>query len=265
METSGRRALGEFLRTMRERQQPTGSESAVSSRRTPGLRREEAAARANISVAHYINIERGTGASPSPQVLNAIARGLRLDPGQTRHLFELAGEAPPRPRQPPMELPAATSRLLRTLEPTPALVLSARFDVIAQNDAAVELLEDFTVTAPRRRNLIRRHFLPEAGDDGDIWTSAGLEAFTRFATAQLRRTVARYPDDEETAALVTELREHSPHFREAWARVHTGFRGSGRVALGAETVTCDVMLVPDQDQYVVFLSPDGGLQVASPS
>jgi transcriptional regulator with XRE-family HTH domain len=256
VESVDRQALGEYVRFLRERQDARAF-GFHDRRRTPGLRRDEVARLANISTVYLKNIEQGRGAKPSPQVLVGLADGLRLDAGQTKHLFDLAQEASPAPARPDTNPSQSILELLATFV-TPALLLSARLDVIAQNPAAAELLEDFAVTSPARRNLPLRHFLPEPDDVGDAWTSDDLVAFRRFVTAQLRRAVTRYPRDEDTLALVQRLRSGSERFAADWAATHTGFASPAEptsMQLGSKTVACDVLLVPEQDQYLVFLTP----------
>lgn len=149
-----RAALGDFVRTRRERTDPAVLGFSAEARRTPGLRRSEVAELANISEIHYANIEQARGSQPSPDVLAAIGRALRLDESETDHLFELAEEVPPRSPIPNMELSERTRQLIDSL-PVPVLVCSARLDVIGQNQAAVELLEDFSALPVLERNLAR--------------------------------------------------------------------------------------------------------------
>ncbi|MBM2619304.1 helix-turn-helix domain-containing protein [Actinoplanes sp. LDG1-06] len=247
-----RAALGEFLRTRRERTRP----SDPGRRRTPGLRRSEVAERAHISEIHYANIEQARGTQPSADVLAAIARALHLDAGETQHLFDLAAQAPPRPAEPDMRLGERTRRLIQSLDPVPVLVLSARLDVIGQNRAAADLLEDFAATTPDRRNLARRRFRPEV--PGDVWGAAGLDALSRFAAARLRSASARYPHDPVTRDLVDELRVHSPEFARVWAEEPVGFLRATmldvtEVRIGAQPHTCEVTDIPERDQHLVFL------------
>ncbi len=255
-----REALGDFLRSRRERTDPGRLGMPSGSRRTPGLRRSEVAELANISEIHYTNIEQARGSQPSGDVLAAIARAMRLDTGETQHLFDLAEQAAPRPAEPDMELSGRTRQLIESLDPVPVLVCSARLDVIGQNRAAAELLEDFSATSPDRRNLARRHFLPD--DDDDVWGSPGLGALSRFAAAQLRSARARYPDDAATAELVDELRTRSPRFEQIWREEPVGFlRGTAldvtQVQIRQTTVSCEISDIPERDQHLVFLPAAG--------
>lgn len=252
-----REALGDYLRSRRERAaQGLPSEG----RRTPGLRRSEVAERANISTIHYTNIEQARGARPSPEVLAAIGRALELTEAETQHVFDLAEQVPPRPAHPVTDLSDRVRRLLKGIGAVPALVCSARLDVIGQNQAAVDLLGDFTTASASEHNLARRHFL--ADDGGPIWGTEGMSKFSRFAAARLRSAVTRYPDDAETRELVEDLCARSPHFARIWSDGPTGFVSDTRsdanhVEIGEVTLACDVTVFPDQDQYLVFLTPGG--------
>ncbi|WP_306206391.1 MmyB family transcriptional regulator [Actinoplanes sp. RD1] len=246
-----RAALGDFLRSRRERLDPGALGLPRGNRRTPGLRRVEVAELAHISEIHYTNIEQARGAQPSPDVLAAIARALRLDAGETQHVFELAAQVPPRPATPSTELSERTRRLVDGLDPVPVLVLSARLDVIGQNKAAGALLD----VAPGQ-NLARRHFLPADGDD--VWGSPDLAALSRFAAARLRGALARYPDDPVTASLVASLLAGSPRFAAIWREEPVGFLrdtvpDATEVRIRQTTVTCEVSDIPGRDQYLVFL------------
>ena len=250
-----REALGDFLRTRRERINPVDLGLPAESRRTPGLRRSEVAELANVSEIHYANIEQARGSQPSPDVLAAIARALRLDESETAHLFELAVEVPPRLPVPNMVLSERIRQLIDSLT-VPVLVCTARLDVIGQNQAAIDLLEDFAALPAPDRNLARRHFIAKSSDD--VWGSPGLEALSRFAAARLRGACARYPRDPVTSALVDELRTSSVRFEDLWLEELVGFLRDTtpdvtEVQIRQHTVTCEVVDIPGRDQYLVFL------------
>ncbi|MBU2669340.1 helix-turn-helix transcriptional regulator [Actinoplanes bogorensis] len=253
-----REALGQYLRSRRELASSAGTGSPVDGRRTPGLRRSEVAVRANISTIHYTNIEQARGARPSADVLAAICRALQLTEAETRHVFDLAEQAPPRPAHPAMDLSDRNRRLLEGIGPVPAMVCSARLDVIGQNQAAIDLLGDFSTASATQRNLARRHFL--GADDGTFWGTAGMGRFARFAAARLRSAATHYPDDAETRELIDDLCDRSPSFAQIWSQGPVGFTADGRsdanqVTIGAATMACDVTVFPDQDQYLVLLTP----------
>ncbi len=254
-----RRALGEYLRSRRESLDPRAFGVIATSRRVPGLRRSEVAETANISEIYYSNIEQGRGSRPSPEILGAIAQAMRLSRSETEHVFVLAGELAPRPASPDAPLSERMQLLLQSMGELAALVCSARFDVLGQNDAAVTMLGDVMAQPPERRNLALRHFLPHPEDESR-WPP-GHAAFSRFAAAGLRDALARYPDDPRTSGLVAELLARSEEFRRTWARHPVGLMDGddleqARVFINSETMRCDVTLLPDRDQYLIFLTPE---------
>ena len=251
-----REALGEFLRVHRERADPSTFGPTVGTRRTPGLRRSELAEMANVSEIHYTNIEQARGSRPSADVLASIARALGLDAGERQHLFDLAEQAPPRPVAPSMEVSERTRQLVLSLDPIPVLVCSARLDVIAQNQSALDLLEDFSLIPEAQRNLARRHFL--ATETDDVWAQPGLDALSRFSAAILRSAQARYPDDALTRDLIQELRTKSARFKRIWSRTPVGFLRDRdteitRIDIGDVSMACEVTDIPERDQHLVFL------------
>lgn len=223
------------------------------------MRRSEIAELATVSEIHYANIEQGRGSKPSPEVLAAITRAMRLSRQETEHVFALAGEVAPRPAAPDASLSERTRLLLSSVGDLPALVCSARFDFVGQNAAAAGLLGDLTAGPDARRNLARRHFLPGAEDES--WGAPNHAAFSRFAAAGLRDAVTRYPHDPETQGLVAELLDRSEEFRQTWQLEPVGLLDGdeldqARVFIGDRVARCDVSLIPDRDQYLIFLTPE---------
>ncbi|MFD0416665.1 helix-turn-helix transcriptional regulator [Streptomyces sp. NPDC127108] len=158
-------ALGEFLRSRRARITPhqAGLSDDGASRRVPGLRREEVAQLAGVSVDYYVRLERGRRLNVSETVLDAISRALRLDSVERTHLFQLAKPAAGKPRRTatrPQPVRPGLRDLLRILDHTPALVLGRRLDVLASNQMARALLTDFEVLPHREWNLVRFMFGP---------------------------------------------------------------------------------------------------------
>lgn len=130
-----RHALGDYLRSRREHLDPGAFGADPLGRRTPGLRRSEISELATVSEVHYANIEQGRGSKPSPGVLAVITRAMRLTRQETEHVFALAGEVAPHPPAPDIALSERTRLLLHSVGNLPALVCSARFDVVGHNDA----------------------------------------------------------------------------------------------------------------------------------
>ncbi|OXM68976.1 MULTISPECIES: helix-turn-helix domain-containing protein [Amycolatopsis] len=200
--------LGEFLQSRRARVTPESVGLRPGSRRrVPGLRREELAQLAGISVEYYQRLEQGRASHPSDEVLNAIADTLRLDAVERDHLRALA--RPPRHGTRAAEsVRPQLRRMLDLIDLVPALVINDRFDVLAANALAHRLFGE-------ARNLARTLFLDPAARDRYVeW-----EEVAAATAAQLRLAVGRHPHDEDLAALVAELSARSEEFRRWW---HTG-------------------------------------------
>jgi transcriptional regulator with XRE-family HTH domain len=258
-----RNDLAEFLRTMRERLRPQDvGLPAGTARRTPGLRREEVARLAHISVEYYARLEQARGSSPSPRVLGELARALRLNPDERGHLFELAGVAPESPAGPRSDVPATVLNLLEHMTDIAAFVVNARYDVLAWNHLAAALFEDFSAVPPARRNLIHRHFLhPDPATRH--YGMTGAEEFGRLAVGQLRTAAGRYPRDPQIRTMVKTLYEHSAEFAELWDdhHVETGFHHHKTMrhpVVGTLQLNCDTLAVPMRDQYLVCFTAEHG-------
>jgi transcriptional regulator with XRE-family HTH domain len=248
-----RRELARFLRDRRENLQPIDIDLPVDRRRrTPGLRREEVALLAHMSVDYYARLEQARGPRPSPRILDALTRALRLTPAERTHLFRLAGASPTPPASPIRRVRPYVADLLHRLPEAGAVVTDAGYDVIAWNPLAAALLGNLD----QEPNLARRRFLHLGHQE-----SSGAEEFARIAVSRLRRAVARYPRDEPVARLVAELRSASSDFREVWETdpVHApGHRTKTMTHpdVGPLRVNCDILTVPDDDQQVVFITAD---------
>jgi transcriptional regulator with XRE-family HTH domain len=182
-------------------------------RRTPGLRREEVAQLAGVSVSWYTWLEQGREMRPSPSVLDAIARVLRLDAGERAHLFHLARVERPLgaddyPRTAPPELAA----LVAGLDPHPAYLSGPRTDVMAWNRTVSGVVADCGAMAPTERNLLRWLLLDR------LPGNPGFEATAKSTLARFRAAHARYVDHPEFLALIAELEASSPAFRAWWPR-----------------------------------------------
>lgn len=204
--------LGSFLRERRARLQP--GPDVQGRRRTPGLRREEVAARANVSVAWYTWLEQGRGGPPSAEVLERLARALELDATGREMLFLLGQHRPPPVnRIPPPPVTPALQRVLDGMPDTPAIIKTATWDVVAWNAAATTVLTDYARLPPSERNVLRRLFLsPELRVALPDW-----EENARTAVAVFRIDVARSGGSGAAAALAAELQATSEDFRRLWA------------------------------------------------
>ena len=217
-----RAELAAFLRARRARVSPRAAGlPEVQRRRTPGLRRQEVAQLAGISVDYYIRLEQGRGPHPSRQVLSALARALMLTGDERDYLFRIAGEAPPPPPRPSREITPGIRTLLDGMPATPAYVVDAAYNVLAWNQLATHFIGNLAGHADR--NMIRWTFCRSSGDS--IWTDEHFLRFTRATVADLRAGYARYPGDPEIESVVTELLALSPRFAEMWAAHEVEVRG----------------------------------------
>lgn len=234
--------LGAFLRARRARVQPdhVGLPTGPGPRRTPGLRREELAALAGVSIDYYIRLEQGKETGPSGAVLAALAAALHLDQDATAHLYALANHAARRtPPLPPTigSLNGSPVRpglllLLETLRPCPAYLLSPISDVLAANPEGLALFDGLADWPEARRNTIRYTFLhPAAPELFGRWDQAATAC-----VANLRSLLGGQPDSEELAALVAELDARSPTFRALWGRYDVERRRSSTKSFHHRTV-----------------------------
>ena len=253
--------LADFLRTRRARLQPPDvGLPAGQRRRTPGLRREEVAVLAAMSTDYYTRLEQGRGPRPSRQVLTGLARALRLSDDERAHLFHLAGEQPERPGRPSADVRPGILRMIERLDDTPAMVLDAKYDVLAWNPLAAALICDFSAMPPRDRNLVRQRFLSGMSCR---YSSADTEQFAREVVADVRAATARYPDDPGVRTLVADLQAGSAEFRTLWAAHEVRVQRSlcktvHHPQVGRVDLICEFMLIPDRDQRVVLYTAEPG-------
>lgn len=205
--------LGAYLRDRRARLDPAGFGFSGPRRRTPGLRREEVAQRANISPTWYTWLEQGRGGAPSADVLDRIARALMLTEVEREHLFLLGLGRPPEVRYRPAEgVTPRLQRLLDALEVSPALVKTPIWDVVAWNPAAAAVLTDYDALAPEERNILRLIFL----NPGVRAAQFDWEGVARFVVSAFRADAARAGAGIEVEPLVAELSLRSPEFEAMW-------------------------------------------------
>jgi transcriptional regulator with XRE-family HTH domain len=218
------RALGAFLKDRRARLDPAGLGLAGPRRRTPGLRREEVAQRANISATWYTWLEQGRGGAPSAAALERIAAGLMLTETEREHLFVLGrGHPPDRRSMPPAGVTPRLQRLLDSLEVSPAIVRTACWDVVAWNRAAAALLTDYGALPPDRRNILRLIFCdPRVRAAQEDW-----EGVARFVVAAFRADAARAGAGSDAARLAEELCARSADFATLWRGQEVAVFGEG--------------------------------------
>jgi transcriptional regulator with XRE-family HTH domain len=260
-----RNELAEFLRSRRARLRPSDVGLAAGQRRrTPGLRREEVAQLAAISVDYYTRLEQSRGPQPSRAVLTGIARALRLSDDERAHLFHLAGEKPEQVTAGPSpDVRPGILHLLDRLDDAPAMVIDAKYQVLAWNQLAAALIADFSALPPRHRNLVRQRFLGCGVPESCRFDSEESTQFARETVADLRAAAARYPDDIEIRELIEELLASSAEFRRLWADHEVGIRRSMcktviHPVVGQLTLSCEMLLVPDFDQRVLIYTAEPG-------
>jgi transcriptional regulator with XRE-family HTH domain len=210
-----RRELAAFLRSRRERISPeeVGLPPA-SRRRTPGLRREEVATLAGVGVTWYTWLEQGRPINASPQVLDAVARTLLLDAHERTHLFRLADAPDASIEHECQGLPPAIQVLLSQLEPYPACVRNARYDVLAYNGAYERLTGPLSGLPLEDRNILWRAFTDSGSRDAMVdWEDA-----TRRMVAEYRAAMAEHVAEPAWKCLVSRLTKASPEFAELWSR-----------------------------------------------
>ncbi|KUN21502.1 XRE family transcriptional regulator [Streptomyces antibioticus] len=252
--------LGNFLRSRRARIQP--EEVGLPSygrRRVPGLRREEVAQLAGVSVDYYIRLEQGRGPSVSDAVLDAIARVLRLD--DTEHAYLRAVARPqkkPKSRRAPRVRPGV-QLLLDSMDRTPAFVVDPGMETLAWN-ALGDALHGFSRMAPDQRNLVRQLFLDAGGRD----LYPDFAAIAAQTVARLRLSAGAHPDDRALRDLVGELSLKSEDFRRLWAdhQVKACMYGVKRIQhpiAGLLTLPYESLTLPETpDQTLVVYTPEPG-------
>jgi transcriptional regulator with XRE-family HTH domain len=216
--------LGTYLKDRRAKLDPAAFGFPPERRRTPGLRREEVAQRANISPTWYTWLEQGRGGAPSADVLDRIARALMLTDVEREHLFLLGLGRPPEVRYQKSEgVTPRLQRVLDALEPSPALIRTATWDVVAWNRAATVMLTDYGSLPPKERNVLRFIFLnPSVRAAQYDWESAA-----RFVVGAFRVDAARAGAAAEVELLVRELSRLSPEFRAMWRDNDVRSHGEG--------------------------------------
>lgn len=258
------RELADFLRRARAGIDPTraGLPPGARVRRVAGLRREEVALLAGVSADYYTKLEQGRRITPTPAVVDAVARALDLDPAGLAHLRDLVG-APARARRvtPTVQrLRPGLRQLLDALEAQPALVLGRRTDVLAANRLASALFADFDAVPPRERNYVR--WLLQ--DDAVRSLFVDWEVQARAAVESLRLDLGRHPGDPLGEELVSDLTARSPHFGRWWDEhgVHQRTHGTKRLhhpLAGDLTVDFETLTLPgDADQTLFLYSTEPG-------
>ncbi|WP_422771904.1 helix-turn-helix domain-containing protein [Plantactinospora sp. WMMC1484] len=259
---SSQSELGAFLKARRAELTPAtvGLPEDGTVRRVPGLRRDEVARLATISVDYYTRIEQGR-LRASATVLGSLVRALRLDEGQQAYLYELAGKTlTGRRHRPAQRVRPSIQRMLDRLDHSPAIVFGRYYDILAWNAAAAALYQDFSRLTAAERNYTRLLFLDPASRDLFVdWEEAA-----RTSAATLRLETAGNPDDPRLAALVGELTVRSPEFRNWWndrvvSNASYGQKRYRHPVVGPLTLDCDTWISPDDpDQTLMVMTAEPG-------
>ncbi|WP_328491743.1 helix-turn-helix transcriptional regulator [Streptomyces sp. NBC_00414] len=251
--------LAHFLRRRREAIRP--AEVGITDgprRRTTGLRREEVAMLAGMSVDYVVRLEQGRSSQPSAQLLVALARALRLSDDERDHLFHLAGHRPPPADGVARLARAGLIRMLDLLGDTPALVLSDLGEVLAQNRAALLLSGGHTDHTGDRRYVVYRWFTDPAARA--VCPPEEREHHARQLVADLRAAAGRRSGDPTVTGLVDRLQAASPDFRKLWAEHEVAVRRADRKTfqhprVGRLQMDCETLVTPDQGQQLLVLTP----------
>ena len=258
--------LGRALRRWRDRVPPDAAGlPSGGHRRAAGLRREELALLAGISVDYVTRLEQGRAASPSVQVVEALARALRLSGDERTYLFGLAELVPPGPDVVPGFITPSVQRLLDRLVDTAVAVSDAAMTLLLANPMYAALMGDPSVLNGFERNAVWRNF---TGMPTRVrHTPEERRDFEAGMVAELRAASARYPADRQLHALVTGLRTRSERFAELWDAGVVGRLAGSRKAIehpqaGALTLDCDLLRVEENDLHILVYSAEPGTEAA---
>jgi transcriptional regulator with XRE-family HTH domain len=257
-----RSEFGQAVRRWRDRISPEAAGLPVGGqRRAAGLRREELALLAGISVDYITRLEQGRASNPSAQVVDALARALRLSAAERAHLFRLAGLVPPGPETVPTYITPSVQRLLDRLTGTPVAVFDASWTLLMANSACAALMGDPSGWRGFERNRLWRHFV---GPDPQVpRTPESRQASEAAMVADLRAATARYPADQQLQRLVGELHSKSDRFAKLWDSGTVGHHEPSRKTVdhpyvGTLTLDCDVLTVAGSDLRIMIDTAEPG-------
>jgi transcriptional regulator with XRE-family HTH domain len=257
-----RAGLADFLRRRRARLSPADVGLPPGARRrTPGLRRDEVASLAGMSIDYYTRLEQARGPHPSVPVLTSLARALRLTDDERDHLFHLAGQAPPTRHQVDPHISPGLMHVLNRLADTAAFVVSDTGDVLVQNPMSMALMGDIASRPGLERNFPWRWFCDPATRarfPRDEW-----ERHSRTHVADLRATWARRANDSDIAALIGRLRADSAEFATLWDEHEVAVRRADtkmviHPEVGLLDLLCETLVSGLGEQTLVVLYPRPG-------
>jgi transcriptional regulator with XRE-family HTH domain len=255
--------LATMLRAWRDRLTPVDVGLPASGlRRAAGLRREELAGLAGLSVDYVVRLEQGRADTPSAQVVAALGRALQLSRPELEHLYRAAHLLPPSPTRVPTHITPGVQRLLLRLTATPVGVYTAAWTLVSANPLWLALFGDQPVAAGRASNLVWRRFASGARSPvrEDVQDRRRFEA---GMVADLRAVATRYPDDTELHGMLAELRRTSGEFRALWEGGEVGMFHAERKTIrnrhvGDITLDCDVLTAPGSDLRIVAYTATPG-------
>lgn len=257
-----RKELADFLRRSRERLRPQEvGLTAGPRRRTPGLRREEVSQLAGMSADYYMRLEQARSPQPSAQLLGALARALRLTIDERDHLYVLAGHRPPAGPFAGEYVRPSMLYLLDRLHETPAQIIGALGDLLAQNALAEALFGCVCTVEEPDRNIVWRWFTDPFVREA--YPEEEHEPHGRRHVAQLRAAVARRGTDAAASALVERLHAASGEFTRIWDRHEVAVERTGRMKVvhpevGPIEFDTEALLTPAEDQRLVVFTPPPG-------
>ncbi|MFF5727719.1 helix-turn-helix domain-containing protein [[Kitasatospora] papulosa] len=255
--------LGEMIRTWRERLPPSAAGLPTARRRrAAGLRREELADLAGISVDYIVRLEQGRATTPSASVVASLARALQLSTAERDHLHRLAHMAPPADGTISDHLPPGVQRVLARLGDVAVAVFAADWQLVWWNRGWAALLGDPSALPPRLRNFARDRFPVEAGPAHlALWPMAEARGDTTDAAvvSDLRRATGRFAQDRRLAALIRDLNAGNRRFAELWvtgkvAAHHEDHKTIDHPSVGPVTVDCDVLTDGDSELKIVVMT-----------
>lgn len=259
MPTADENMLGIYLKDRRAKLDPAAFGFPLKRRRTPGLRREEVAQRANVSATWYTWLEQGRGGAPSADVLDRIARAMMLTDIEREHIFLLGLGRPPEVRYHAADgVTPRLQRVLDSLELSPAFVKTPTWDVVAWNRAAAAVLTDYGALPPKQRNILRLIFR----DARVRAAQSDWESVARFVVAAFRADAARAGAAKTIQALVDELCQSSPEFETMWRDNDVRIYGDGAKILHHPIAGPIAM---EYSAFAVDGRPDLGMVIYNPA
>ncbi|GLY31311.1 helix-turn-helix transcriptional regulator [Kineosporia sp. NBRC 101731] len=256
--------FAQVLRAWRDRVRPQDVGLAPGlGRRTPGLRREELALIAGVSVDYIVRLEQGRARNPSPQMLTSLARALRLNDGERDHLFRAAGAAPPPAGLVPRHITPTAQRLVDRFRDAPVAVAvhTAIYELVAWNPLWAVLFGDPSSQTRLERNVAWRYF---TGNPFPVThTPEDEEAYARDLVGHLRTASGRYPDDPQIPQLIQRLVKASPDFARRWeegtvAELRTSRKTVHSELVGDIVLDCDMVTGGPGDQTIVIMTAAPG-------